>query len=293
MSARFEFMKAEKASFPVMAMCRAFGLSPSGFYGWCKRGPSARERRRQVLASKVRAVHLQSRGTYGSPRVQQQLARVGENVSKNTVANIMQEQGLCARRKKRFKATTDSRKTKRIAPNLLARNFVADRPNQIWVTDVTALWTFTGWLYLAAIIDLYARRVVGWALSDSNDTILARTALERALSGRKPLPGFIHHSDRGSTYGADAYIKVLDEVDALRSMSRKGDCWDNAVAESFFATLEHECLRDRAFVGFSDTHEALADYIDNFYNVERLHSTNGYLSPVEFELHTALLQEAA
>lgn len=293
MSARFEFMKAEKANFPVASMCRAFSVSPSGFYAWCERMPSARERRRHELTSKVKAVHRQSRRTFGSPRVQKQLARMGESVSKNTVADIMQEEGLQARRKKRFKVTTDSRNTKRLAPNLLARNFVADRPDQVWVTDVTAIWTLTGWLYFAAIIDLYARRVVGWALSHSNDTTLARDALEPALRNRKPLLGLIHHSDRGSPYGADAYIKVLDQAGAVRSMSRKGDCWDNAVAESFFATLEHECLRAHVFAGFSDTNSTLADYIDSFYNTERLHSTNGYLSPVELELRSALLQEAA
>jgi putative transposase len=291
-SARFEFMEAEKAGFPVAAMCRAFGVSPSGFYGWCKRPPSARDLRRHERSSNIAAVFTQSRGTFGSPRVRQQLGRRGDKVSKNTVADIMREQGLQARRKKRFKATTDSRNTKRIAANLLARNFVAERPDQVWVTDVKAIWTLTGWLYLAPMVDLYARRVVGWALSESNDTDLAKDALEQALRRRKPSAGITHHSDRGSPYGSDAYIEVLDKAGVVRSMSRKGDCWD-AVAESFFATLQHECLRDRTFAGFVDTSEVLADYIDDFYNTERLHSANGYLSPVEFELRTALLQEAA
>lgn len=293
MSERFEFIAAEKAHFPIAPLCRALGVSSSGFYGWQSRPPTARERRRHELATKVAAVFKESRGTFGSPRVQRVLQTRGDKVSKNTVADIMQRRGLQARPKKRFKATTDSRNTKRIAPNLLARNFTAECPNQVWVTDVKAIWTLAGWLFLAPILDLFGRRCVSWALSDSNDTDLAKGALCEALRSRKPLPGFIHHSDRGSPYGSDAYVAVLDEAGAVRSMSRKGDCWDNAVAESFFSTLEHECLRNRTFAGFDDTYAVLADYIDNFYNTHRLHSANGYVSPVELELRSVTLQMAA
>lgn len=293
MSERFEFIAAEKAHFPIAPLCRALDVSPSGFYGWQSRPPTARERRRHELTTKVEAVFKESRGTFGSPRVQKVLETRGDHVSKNTIADIMQDRGLQARPKKRFKSTTDSRNTKRIAPNLLARNFTAECPDQAWVTDVKAIWTLAGWLFLAPILDLFGRRCVGWALSDSNDTDLAKAALSEALRSRKPLPGLIHHSDRGSPYGSDAYIAVLDEVGAVRSMSRKGDCWDNAVAESFFSTLEHECLRNRTFAGFDDTYAVLADYIDNFYNTHRLHSANGYVSPVELELRSATLQMAA
>lgn len=293
MSERFEFIAAEKEHYPVAALCRSLGVSPSGFYGWQSRSPSAREQRRHELATKVEAVFSESRGTFGSPRVQKVLAARGERVSKNTIADTMRARGLQARPKKRFKTTTDSRTTKRVAPNLLARDFTTDAPDQVWVTDVKAIWTLTGWLFLAPVLDLFGRRCVGWALSDSNDTDLARSAVREALRLRKPPPGFIHHSDRGSPYGSDAYIAVLDEAGAVRSMSRKGNCWDNAVAESFFSTLEHECLRHRTFAGFDDTYAVLADYIDNFYNHHRLHSANDYVSPVEFELRSATLQMAA
>jgi transposase InsO family protein len=292
-TARYEFIEEEKASFSVSSLCRALEVSGSGYYDWRSRGPSVRQRRRDDLAIKVKAVHHRSKGTYGSPRVREQLVRLGETVSEKTVAEIMQQEGLRARRRKRYKATTDSRATYRIAPNLLARNFTAEAPNQAWVTDVTAIWTWTGWVYLAAILDLFARRVVGWALSESNDTVLALAALRCAVASRQPAAGLVHHSDRGSPYGADDYIKALDEIGAVRSMSRKGDCWDNAVAESFFATLEHECLQDLTPATFLDAHRLVGGYIDGFYNPERLHSTIGFVSPVEYELLSVLRQEAA
>ena len=293
MTARYEFIEEEKASFSVSSMCRALEVSASGYYDWRSREPSERQRRRDDLAIKVRAVHHRSKDTYGSPRVRAQLVRMGETVSEKTVAGIMQQEGLRARRRKRYKATTDSRATRRIAPNLLERNFVANAPNQVWVTDVTAIWTLTGWVYLAAILDLFARRVVGWAMSENNDTVLALAAIERAVESRQPPPGIMHHSDRGSPYGSDDYINALDAIGAVRSMSRKGDCWDNAVAESFFATLEHECIQGRTPATFLDAHHLVGGYIDEFYNPERLHSTIGLVSPVEFELRSALLQEAA
>mgnify|MGYP001231286972 CR=1 FL=1 len=290
---RYEFIDAEKANFDVVAMCNALSVSRAAYYDWRSRAPSSREVRREELALKVVAVHESSGRVYGSPRVHAQLKKRGEVVSEKTVAILMQENGLAARRKKKFKVTTDSRKTKRIAPNLLARNFVAERPNQVWVTDVTALWTLTGWVYLAAIIDLFARRVVGWELSESNDTALALAALERAVENRQPPPGLLHHSDRGSPYGSDNYIAALERIGALRSMSRKGDCWDNAVAESFFSSLEHECVRGRTFASFCDTRRSIETYVDEFYNAERLHSTLGFMSPIEFECHSVLHQEAA
>ena len=208
-------------------------------------------------------------------------------LSRKTVAKLMRAQGLAARPKRKFWATTDSRHTTRIAPNLLARDFTAARPNQVWVTDVTAVWTTVGWCYLAAILDLFARRVVGWALSDCNDTTLAITALEGALVARRPPRGLLHHSDRGSPYGSDEYIAVLDAHGINRSMSRTGDCWDNAVAESFFASFDHECRRRYRFHDLADAQGVVGDYIDNFYNPERLHSTLDYLSPIEFELRAA------
>lgn len=289
----FEFIEAEKASFPVAAMCSTLGVSRSGFYDWRSRPPSRRQKRREELAVKVAAAYKRSDGRYGSPRIHAQLCKGGEVVSEKTVASIMQENDIVARHKRKYKATTDSRHTARIAPNVLNRNFVADRPNQVWVTDVKAIWTLTRWCYLAAICDLFSRRVVGWAMSESNDTALAIAALEEAIERRQPAPGLLHHSDRGSPYGSDDYIAVLDAHGILRSMSRTGDCWDNAVAESLNATFEYECLRERTFVNFEDARAVVGDYIENFYNPERLHSTLDFMSPIEFELRSALLQEAA
>lgn len=290
---RFEFIQVEKAHYPVVTLCRVLLVSSSGFYAWSKRGPSARRQRRQVLTTQVRATHAASRKTYGSPRVTEKMRKSGQCVSEKTVAKIMQENDLAARTKRRFKVTTDSKHTKRIADNLLQREFTSDAPNRVWVTDVTAVWTLIGWVYLAAIVDLFSRRVVGWAMSESNDTALALSALDRALALRKPPPGLIHHSDRGSPYGSDQYIASLDAAGIIRSMSRKGDCFDNAVAESFFSTLEHECRGLRNFVDLADAHDVIGEYIDDFYNLERLHSTIDYCSPIEFEIASALRTQAA
>ena len=290
---KFEFVQAEKGNFPVVLICRVLQVSTSGFYAWRKREPSERERRKQSLTANVTAVHEASKKRYGSPRVTRVLRKNGERVAERTVAKIMQENGLIARKKRRFKVTTDSKHTKRIADNLLRRDFTASEPNRVWVTDVTAVWTLVGWVYLAAIIDLFSRRVVGWAMSESNDTGLALLALDRAIALRNPRAGLVHHSDRGSPYGSDKYIARLDSVCIVRSMSGKGDCWDNAVAESFFSTLEHECRGMQDFANLSSAENVIGDYIDNFYNRDRLHSTIGYSSPIEFEIASALDCEAA
>ncbi len=289
----FEFIESEKATYPVRVVCRTLGASKSGYYEWRERPPSARALRREELASKVADVHASSRCTYGSPRVHEQLVQQGEVVSEKTVASVMQEIGLVARPRRRFKATTDSRFTERIAPNLLSRNFEVTRPNEVWVTDVTALPLFGGWVYLAAIIDLYARRVVGWAMSDVNDTMLALEALRAAIRQRAPRPGLTHHSDRGSPYGSDDYVAELERHGFLRSMSRKGDCWDNAVAESFFSTLEYECVRGRIFGDIAHAKADVGSYIDDFYNPTRLHSTNGFASPITRELRFLSRPQAA
>jgi len=290
---RFEFIDAEKALYPLTILCAVLGVSRSGYYRWLGREPSVRQRREQERRSQIRAVHTQSRGTYGSPRVCAQLRRMGEVITEKTVAKLMRNEGLCARRKRKYKVTTDSRKTQRIAPNLLQRDFTATGPNQVWVTDVKAIWTLCGWCYLAAILDLFSRRVVGWSVSDCNDTLLALGALDHAIDSRQPAAGLVHHSDRGSPYGSDDYIEVLDAHGMVRSMSRKGDCWDNAVPESFFASVEHECLRFDAFANSTEARRAIESYVDHFYNPERLHSTLSYLSPIEFELRFAFHRKAA
>ena len=290
---RFEFIHEEKALYPLTVLCSVLCVSRSGYYRWLHREPSERKLREEERALKIKAIHEKSRKTYGSPRVCVELRKKGEVISPKTVAKVMKNEGISVRPRRKFKATTDSRHTKRIAPNLLERDFTAERPNQVWVTDVTAFWTVAGWCYLAAIIDLFSRRVVGWAVSESNDTQLALTALRRAIKSRRPPPGLMHHSDRGSPYGSDDYIAELDEHDMVRSMSRKGDCWDNAVSESFFATVEHEFRRTHTFATPAAVQCAMPSYIDDFYNSERTHSTLGYLCPIEFELGFTIHQQAA
>jgi putative transposase len=290
---RFVFILAEKDTYPVTIMCRVLCVSTSGYYAWLQRKPSKRSERKAALTERIKATHECSRRTYGSPRVTEKLRNSGERVTEKTVAKIMRENELVARRTRRFKATTDSRHTKRIADNLLQRDFTATAKNQVWVTDVTAVWTLLGWVYLATIVDLFSRRVVSWAMSESNDTTLALAALDKALRLRKPPPGLIHHSDRGSSYGSDDYIARLDAASIVRSMSRKGDCWDNAVAESFFSTLEFECRGPHDFTDIDDARDIIGNYIDGFYNPQRMHSTIGYCSPIEFEIACALSSEAA
>jgi transposase InsO family protein len=292
---RFAFIRAEdeQKTFPVEPMCRVLSVSTSGYYAWLKRKPTKRSARKAELTEMVKAVHEASRGTYGSPRVTEKLKQTGETVSENTVAKIMKENDIAARKKRRFKATTDSKHTKRIADNLLQRDFTVSAPNKVWVTDVTAVWTLAGWVYLAALVDLFSRRVVGWAMSDSNDTTLALAALDRALRLRKPPAGLIHHSDRGSPYGSDDYITRLDAAGIVRSMSRKGDCWDNAVAESLFSTLEFECRGRHAFADLADAQRVIGAFLDGFYNTERMHSTIDYRSPIEYEVMSTLSSQAA
>jgi transposase InsO family protein len=291
----FEFIRSEKAKndASVSTMCRVLGVSRSGFYAWSTRLPSARARRNVTLESQIRSVHIESGKRYGSIKVTRALRRVGEVVSVKMVAKVMRKSGLVARRKRRFKVTTDSRNSIRHADNLLERNFSVVAPNQAWVTDVTAYWTYTGWLYLAAVIDLFARRVVGWAISEHNDTALALAALRKSYQSRKPAFGLIHHSDRGSPYASDDYIAELEKYGMKRSMSNKGDCWDNAVAESFFSTLEFECVRGVTYESHNALTLVLSNYIEQFYNPKRMHATLGYVSPIEAELSFNLKSQAA
>jgi transposase InsO family protein len=272
---------------------RVLGVTRSGYYAWKKRPKPAREKAGAQLAATVASVHERSRKTYGSPRVHAELQARGVRVGRKRVERLMRENGLQGRRKRRFRRTTDSRHNGPIAPNLLARDFHINEPNRAWVTDVTAIATAEGWLFLAAILDLYSRRVVGWAASASNDTILALDALQTALTSRRPAPGLLHHSDRGSPYASDDYRARLRTHRVRRSMSRKGDCWDNAVAESFFATLRAELVDHEHYLTREAATRSIGDYIDNFYNVQRRHSYLGYLNPIEFELRSKIHQHVA
>jgi putative transposase len=290
---KFAFIAAREVAFPVNTMCRVLGVTRSGFYAWSKRPTPARARSDAQLAATVAAVHQRSRRTYGSPRVHRELRAHGVRVGKKRVERLMRENGIQGRSKRSYKRTTDSKHGGPIAPNLLARAFCVTEPNRAWVTDVTAIATGEGWLYLAPMLDLHSRRVVGWAASANNDTELALDALRRALRSRKPPPGLLHHTDRGSPYASDDYRAELRANRVRRSMSRKGDCWDNAVAESFFATLRVELVDHERYPTRAAAVKSIGDYIDNFYNVERRHSHLGYLNPIEFELRAQLQQQVA
>ncbi len=224
---KFAFIFARAVAFPVALMCRVLGVSRSGFYAWRERPASAHSRDDARLAVDVAAAHKRSRGRYGSPRVHAELRAQGVRVGRKRIERLMRERGLRARPRRRFRKTTDSRHPHPIAPNVLERNFEASAPNQVWVTDVTYVWTHEGWLYLAVMLDLYARRVVGWAVSQANDTTLALAALSMATTRRNPPRGLIHHSDRGSSYASSDYRRALADKGMVPSMSRKGDCWDS------------------------------------------------------------------
>jgi putative transposase len=290
---KFAFISAEQVAFPIAVMCRVLGVSTSGYYAWRGRPGSSRSRRDLALRARVRAAHGASSGRYGSPRVHAELRASGEKVGRKRVARLMKEAGLAGRMRRRFRKTTDSKHSFPIAPNVLERDFSTTAPNEAWVTDITYLWTREGWLYLAVMLDLFSRRVVSWATSAAADRHLALAALRAALRDRRPTAGLVHHSDRGSTYASGDYRSALESNAIECSMSRKGDCWDNAVAESFFATLKREVEEVDHLESHAHANAVLADYIDRFYNLQRRHSTIGYRSPVEFELMNCKTSRAA
>lgn len=281
---KFARIDAEKAEWPIEGHCEVLGVSRSGYYAWRARPEAPRAKSDAELVVEIKAAHKAGRGAYGSPRVHRELRANGRRVGKKRVERLMRREGIFARRKRRFQRTTDSNHPDPIAPNILDRNFEIGLPNTAWVTDVTYVWTYEGWLYLAAILDLYSRRVVGWAASANNDCALALEALARATSTRSPSVGLLHHSDRGSVYASGDYGDALTKIGAVKSMSRKGNCWDNAVAESFFATIKGEMIDHEEYETRAEAIAAIDDYIDGFYNTRRRHSSIGYVSPVEFEM---------
>ena len=290
---KFAFISEEKVAFPVAALCRLLAVSPSGFYAAQGRPRSPHAGRDDKLAEQVMKAHTASKCRYGSPRVHAELKAAGERVGRKRVARLMREKRLVARMRRRFRTTTDSKHDFPIAPNVLDRDFTASAPDRAWVTDITFLWTAQGWLYLAAILDLFSRRVVGWATSQNVDRHLALAALDTALARRRPAAGLVHHSDRGSTYASSDYRKALDARGLECSMSRKGDCWDNAVAESFFSTLKRELEGIDDFESRAGATLSIGDYIDGFYNIQRRHSAINYTSPIEFELIHSVKRAAA
>ncbi len=280
---RFAFIAAEKAAFPVRVLCRILAVSRAGFYAAQARPAAAHTRRDQQLAVAIAAIHAETRQRYGSPRVHTELRARGQRVSRKRVARLMRQRDLAARRRRRYRVTTDSRHPFPVAANVLARQFTAPAPDAVWVTDITYIPTGEGWLYLAVILDLYSRGIVGWAMSDRITQQLTLDALGMALARRRPREGLLHHSDRGSQYASGDYQTALGRQGIVGSMSRRGDCWDNAVAESFFATLKVELVHDALWSTRAAARGAVFEYIEIFYNQQRRHSSLGFLSPLAFE----------
>jgi putative transposase len=274
-----------KGEHPIRLLCALLGVAPSGYYRHRQRRPSPRQQADAVLAAQIAVAHAASRGTYGAPRLVVDLHEAGTPISKRRCARLMQAQGLRGRKKHRRRPrTTDSRHAQPVAANLLAQRPAPTRPNQVWLTDITYLQTADGWLYLAAILDRWSRRIVGWACGPTLHASLVLAALRDALQRRRPPVGLLHHSDRGSQYVDEDYLTALGEAGIERSMSRAGNCYDNAAMESFWSTLKTETGLDIA-IPASRQHAELAvfDYIETFYNPTRRHSSLGYLSPVAFE----------
>ena len=282
----YAFIHTENAV-PIAVACRVLGVSRSGYYRWLGAAPSPRACDDVTLGAEIRAIYQAHKGRYGSPRIHRELRAQGRRVGRKRVARLMRALGLRGHRPRRARRTTDSRHPHRIAPNVLARDFTRASVNRAWVGDITYVPTREGWLYLAVLVDLCSRRVVGWAMSPTIDTALALSALRMALRRRRPAAGVLHHTDRDSRYASDDYQAALRQAGLVPSMSRRGDCWDNAVAESFFATLEKELLDRDGFVTRAHARVAIAEYIESYYNDIRRHSHLDYISPLEYELTAA------
>ena len=276
-------MLAEKASFPIAFMARHLNVSRAGYFAWLKRPESQRSKQVRSLTERIRAIHAESRGTYGSPRIHAELVADGVPAGRHRVAKLMRRAGVQARRKHSFVRTTDSNHKLPVAPNLVQRDFSPEAPNQLWAADITYLRTLEGWLYLAVVVDLFSRCVVGWSVSETIDRHLVLAALEQAVATRRPEPGFVHHSDRGVQYASKDYQEALKAQGITCSMSRKGDPWDNAAAESFFSTFKAELADHLDRLSRKAARRSVFEYIEVFYNRRRRHSTLGYVSPVEYE----------
>ena len=284
---KYAFIREHQQQYTVKRMCKVLRVSSSGYYDWIDRPESERSKSNRALMTKIRCFHQASRRTYGSPRIHRDLQEVGEDVSVNRVARLMKQAGIQSKMAKRFVVTTNSKNTMQPAPDQLKRKFHTEAPNKAWVSDTTFIATRQGWLYLAVILDLYSRQVIGWAMSDRNDKQLVSSALTMAVWRRGMAIHVIVHSDQGSTYASGEYQQLLNQHHLICSMSRKGECLDNAVAESFFGTLKTEWVDDEDYKIKDEARASLFHYIEAFYNRRRRHSFLGYLSPVEFEARHA------
>ena len=280
---RFRFIEDHREMFLVRVMCSVLEVSASGYYAWRGRSEGIRSQANQALLGDIRRVHAESRRRYGSPRVHAALQAEGHRVGRNRVARLMRQHGIGVRTKRRFRVTTDSKHAFPVAPNLLDRQFTAPGPNRVWLADMTYIPTGEGWLYLAVVLDLFSRKVVGWAMRETMAQELTIAALQMAITDRRPSPELLLHSDRGSQYAAHDYRRLLAKHGMLCSMSRKGDCWDNAPMESFFGSLKTELEEDGPFPTRQAARSALFAFIEAFYNRTRLHSAIGYKAPTEIE----------
>lgn len=280
---KYQFIKQNNQEFPVVVMCHVLEVSESGYYAWLKRSTCRRQREDAHLQQKIRQVFVTHQGRYGSPRILRELHDEGINCSRKRIARLMRKAQLSAGRKRRRVLTTKRDMTHPVASNILNREFRAEEPNKKWVTDITSIPTQQGWLYLAVILDLYSRMVVGWSMSGNCDEKLVEHALDQALARRRPKAGLLHHSDRGSQYTSQAYQAYLERSGIQPSMSRKGNCWDNAAMESFFGTLKDECVGEIIYSSHDEARSALFTYMEVYYNRVRRHSTLGYVSPLNYE----------
>jgi transposase InsO family protein len=279
----FRFIEEHRDQWPVRVLCDALGVSPAGYYAWRDRPAGARAQEQEALLVAIRAIHAEFKARYGSPRVHAELLARGHDCCINTVARLMHDHDIRAKTARKFRCTTDSGHDLPVAENLLDRQFDPAAPNEAWVADITYIPTREGWLYLAAVEDLYSRRVVGWSMAERVASRLVVDALALAVERRLPGEGLLAHSDRGSQYASDHYQRLLARHGITCSMSRRADCWDNAPMESFFASLKKELVHDADFATRAEARAAIVEYIEVFYNNHRRHSSLGYVSPAEYE----------
>jgi putative transposase len=273
----------EYKHYSIEKMCRILDVSRSGYYEWCKRDESPRKKQDRELKEKILAIYTKYKKRYGSPRIHDELHDMKIQCSKKRVERLMRELGIRARHKRQFRVTTNSKHNYPVAPNLLNRQFQVNAPNRVWVADITYIRTFEGWLYLAAIMDLFSRKIVGWSMSETMTTDLAIAALKMAIYCRRPSKGLMHHSDRGVQYASYAYQDILKDHHMVCSMSRKGNCWDNAPAESFFSTLKTECIDGKIYLSRAQAKREIFEFIEIDYNRNRRHSSIGSMTPENFE----------
>lgn len=280
---KYAWIKEHKDKYDIALMCKILGVGRTSYYDWLKSQPSPRDLENQKLAMQIKEIFMESRCTYGTRRIKAKMNRSGIVISRKRIRKLMTKHKLWCKTKRKFKVTTDSNHSYPISPNLLERDFTATAPDQKYVGDITYIWTLEGWLYLAVVIDVFSRKVVGWSIKSHVRASLVNDALLMAISTRDIKPGLISHTDRGSQYASDKHRKILNMYGIIQSMSKKGDCWDNSVAESFFHILKTELVHHVIFKTKEEAKEAIFEYIEVFYNRQRIHSANDYFSPEEYE----------